>query len=86
MLCATCFRFFFRVSFLCSHCKGSDKENSELLKRITATRRLFIMSTHFDGQLLLRLAAASIFCKEKDVERAWQTISECAEQMQVQPE
>ena len=79
-----CFFIFF--IFVYSRLKGSDEENSELLKRITATRRLFIISTRFGGQLVLRFAAGSALCKEEDIERAWQTILECAEQKQVEPE
>lgn len=61
--------------------QGSDEENNSLLKLINGSKQLFLVATTFHSQVVLRLAAGSILADQDAVDRAWQVISVCAEQL-----
>ena len=67
------------LSVVCFRYKGSDDENRAIMEKVNATGRVFIASTALHGKLTLRLAIGNLQTTWKDVQEAWDLLTQAAE-------
>jgi aromatic-L-amino-acid decarboxylase len=58
--------------------RHGSADNDEIVRRATASGRIFVAPTRLRGQSVIRLAIGNAFTREEDVRDAWEVLRECA--------
>jgi aromatic-L-amino-acid decarboxylase len=70
------------LNLICFRHKGGDAFNLELMEKLNASGRLYLVHTKLDGQVVLRFCVGQTYTRESHVENAWSLIRETAKSME----
>ncbi|XP_066596286.1 3,4-dihydroxyphenylacetaldehyde synthase 2-like [Prorops nasuta] len=69
------------LGLICFRLKGENRLTKELLARLNARRKIYVIAATYQEKFVIRFCIGSRRCEERDVSSAWKEISEQASQV-----
>lgn len=62
------------VSLVCFRVKGDDEKNKQLMEKINATGKTYIVNSVVKGKFFLRIAICGTLTEKRHVDQIWELI------------